>query len=349
MKNEVRNKNQSAFTLLEVLIAVVIFSIVMTALYSTFRVGLKAYRAGMDNMDEMQQARFIFDAVTRDVRAIYYLDESAYNVQANMRINTFRKEYLKNLQEGNEDEFLANYDTDMASLLGKEDADVKENPYNLGISIDLSMRGDDKDDKDTISFVRYQMNEIDMAPEPWGLARVSWTVENERLIRKEKSVFVGERNLDGEEVDPVPDRIDIIGKNIVSFNIKYGYFCADQWLEAPDWDSSDIFYRNPTPDIDPEDSEYDNVEKMRQTLPQDGIPAYMKIEITIADSKEKAKTEDIEGRRPRTFSTIVNFPSSQENFIPVLDEDSELYESTYGNLENRSKKNTQTADGDSVE
>lgn len=323
-----KRKNMG-LTLLEVLIAVTIFSIVVTAIYSTFRIGMKAYSIGNKNMEELQQIRFIFDTFSKDIRTIYYLDESAYNIQAQKRIEDFEKEHNKAIQEGREDEFLALYDPSLASLLGKEETETKDNPYNQGISIDLQMSGEDGDDFDKICFARYEISDGEMKTEPWALARIEWSVEDGRLIRKQSTIFMPERDLEGEEVEEPKERIDILCNNVVKFNLVYGYYCADQWFEAQKWDTTEKQFRNPVPELDPEDPEYDHVKKTEETLPRDGLPAYVRLEITLSDLKQKENTENVNEGNLRFFSITVNFPSSQENFIPIFEEDSELYELTY--------------------
>ena len=332
MKVKITSKFSSyGFTLLEVMIASVIFSIVVSALYSTFRIGMKAYRIGQENMDELQQVRFIFDTFTKDVRSVYYLDESAYNTQANSRINKFEREHLLAIEKGEEDNFLALYDENLAKLLGKEDKiETKENPYNLGISIDLKMNASDGGDFDKITLARYNLSEKGTRNIPWGISRVEWRVENERMIRAEKPIFMPERDLEGEVATETPERIDVLSKNIVRFDLYFGYFCAGKWLETSDWDSAERKYRNPLPELDPDDTDYSRIEQLKMHLPDDGLPAYVRMELVIADSKQKAGTDDVSKRRPRVFSTIVSFPPSQENFIPLLEDDSDLYEITYG-------------------
>nr|HQH12487.1 prepilin-type N-terminal cleavage/methylation domain-containing protein [Candidatus Sumerlaeota bacterium] len=74
-----RRKLQPGFTLLEVLLAVSIFAMLISALYTTFRVGLRAYDIGEKEIDQMQHARVIFDTMSRDLRSVYYQAETSYN------------------------------------------------------------------------------------------------------------------------------------------------------------------------------------------------------------------------------------------------------------------------------
>lgn len=56
------------FTLLELLIAVTIFSIVAVAIYTSFNVGIRAWRKAEASYKIKQEARHAFDAIGRDLR-----------------------------------------------------------------------------------------------------------------------------------------------------------------------------------------------------------------------------------------------------------------------------------------
>lgn len=60
-------KNSRGFTFLELLIAVVIFSIAAIAVYSSFAVGIRAWRRGESDYKIRQEARYAFDLISREL------------------------------------------------------------------------------------------------------------------------------------------------------------------------------------------------------------------------------------------------------------------------------------------
>ena len=68
------------FTLLEVLIAVAVLSIVLGALYSTFFLAHRAL-AGMDqSLIQLQESRALVDTLKREIEAALYAQENAYTL-----------------------------------------------------------------------------------------------------------------------------------------------------------------------------------------------------------------------------------------------------------------------------
>src|SRR5208337_1336925 len=71
---------KKGFTLLEVLIGVVIFSLIIGAVYSTFRAGLQMYKVGSTEKQLFQEARTLTDFTQRDLRSIPAIDETYYDI-----------------------------------------------------------------------------------------------------------------------------------------------------------------------------------------------------------------------------------------------------------------------------
>jgi general secretion pathway protein J len=65
---------RKGFTLLEVLIAVAILSIVLTALYSTFFLSSRAMEDMDESMTKLQESRKAIDILRRELEAVYYKD-----------------------------------------------------------------------------------------------------------------------------------------------------------------------------------------------------------------------------------------------------------------------------------
>ena len=77
--NLLHKSKHSAFTLIEVLLAVTIASIVMTSVMATFHTAIKAYRMGMGHSESEQRARYIMNKIASDLRNLFYLDPNSYN------------------------------------------------------------------------------------------------------------------------------------------------------------------------------------------------------------------------------------------------------------------------------
>jgi len=68
--------SRKGFTLLEVLIAVAILSIVLTALYSTFFLSSRAMDAMDESMTKLQESRKAIDILRRELEAAYHNDNN---------------------------------------------------------------------------------------------------------------------------------------------------------------------------------------------------------------------------------------------------------------------------------
>ncbi|MBU4100779.1 MAG: prepilin-type N-terminal cleavage/methylation domain-containing protein [Proteobacteria bacterium] len=68
------------FTLLEVLIAVAIFSLVLVALYSTFFLSYRALNVVDESLLKLQEARFFMDTLKREIESAVYSEDKPYTV-----------------------------------------------------------------------------------------------------------------------------------------------------------------------------------------------------------------------------------------------------------------------------
>jgi len=155
--------NRRAFTLVEIMVAVVIFAIMMTALFASFRTGMQAYSMGTEHTSQQQLGRYAVNQVAQDLRNIYYKPESQYNVARRQQ-----EAMLDASEDGLES--------------GAGDV-VDENLPDLGPPIDLSFTGQDGGDIDQLSLVRrLGFNPNDASP-LWGLGRVTYYVIDGNLYR----------------------------------------------------------------------------------------------------------------------------------------------------------------------
>lgn len=331
------------FTLMEIMLAVTIFAMVATAIYSTFRVGVRAWEAGRKEITRMQQARIVFDTMSRDLRSVYYRAETSYNSSLRSELNRFQQQWMQAQNEGTMDDFLYGDPDD-------PDDEGAINPYSRYIEIDLGFQANDNELKDTLSFVRYQYDDGVTMIQPWGLGRITYTADDGKLIRTEEDVIEPMKDIEGEVLEEKIPREEVLAKGVVQFDLQYGFFFDEDWMEAMDWDSSEKRYRNPAEDLEeefgneydddfnPQDPEYREALMRERMKPEDGIPAYVRITLELEElsedfrtranedeNKRKSDSSKKEEKRGRTevFSTIVKIPSAQENYLPTLFEDEE--------------------------
>lgn len=312
---------QRGFTLLEVLLATLIFSIVVTAVYMSFRIGTKAYQASEEKNRLLQEARFCFHLIQRDLNSVYYIPESDYN--QNIRRHLEQIEQLR--EEAEElgipvDEYIREQ-LKKGELNKKDTQDIDDedenpfDPYNWGIPIDLKFIGINSGETDSFEFVRYQNDDGTMIRSPWSLERVKYSVRDNMLVRESKPIFLPPKDKEGNPIPTPESPVEIVAEGVEKFDVSYGYFFDGEWLEAEDWNSEERKYRNPLPELDPDDPEY--LQKIREEMnkPIDGLPGYVFINLELIEPER--------GARRMTFKTLINIPSAQENNIPSKDEEEE--------------------------
>lgn len=75
MKDDLRSDLlRNGFTLLEVLLAVAIFSVIVAALYSTFFLSHRAVEAVDDSLLRLQESRAVIDTIKRELESALYRD-----------------------------------------------------------------------------------------------------------------------------------------------------------------------------------------------------------------------------------------------------------------------------------
>lgn len=77
---EVLLRSGKGFTLLEVLIAIGIFSLVLVALYSTFFLSHRALNVADNSLLKLQEARFFMDTLKREIESAVYSEDKPYTV-----------------------------------------------------------------------------------------------------------------------------------------------------------------------------------------------------------------------------------------------------------------------------
>ncbi len=331
-------KNDRGFTLLEVLLATLIFSLVIMALYTSFRVGTRVYRAADEKGSLLQEGRVTLDLLTRDIQSVYYMPETSYNqsIQRRMaRLEPLRREaedlgltleeHLRDILDRNPDKL-----RELGLAGAYEDIDEDDqnllDPYQWGIPIDLKFKGKNSSKKDEVEFVRLQYNDGIVSTEPWSLQRVRYFVEDDLLLRETDKVFMEPNewvSIEEEDRDAIPTPTpslptELVAEGVEEFNIYYGFYRDDGWHEAENWDSESRKHRNPMPELDPEDPDYEEKLKKERNKPNDGLPGYMFIKLRLLEPKNM--------ERSMSFQTLVNVMAAKENAIPPEDDEDEEYD-----------------------
>jgi general secretion pathway protein J len=79
-KKEAFLRSERGFTLLEVLVAVGIFSLVLVALYTTFFLSYRALDVADKSLLKLQEARFFLDTLKREIESAVYSENKPYTV-----------------------------------------------------------------------------------------------------------------------------------------------------------------------------------------------------------------------------------------------------------------------------
>ena len=166
----------------------------------------------------------------------------------------------------------------------KRKRDPLLNLFNLTLPIDISLHGEDGGLLDSLSFARYQRPRTSAEAESWGIRRVRYYVLDGVLYREESSPFGfrpgedlqeyyglnpgrgdfarlfyregtdrkrsdrADRLLQGDDRPLIPNTYKVsepLCEGVEIFNITYGYYQYDMWVEADSWDSSRFQNRFP--------------------------------------------------------------------------------------------------------
>lgn len=281
-------RRPGGFTLIEVLLAATIFAITSTALFVTFRTGLRAWRTGHAASETFQTIRIAQDVILRDLHNIAYQPDAAYN-------KTFREQlpYLPQYTQ-NPDPSTGESRYFPASLPAPGADDDSIDFLNLLQSVsppvDLSLSGQDNGELDTLTFTRHMRSQRKEDEREMGLKRIRYYVEDGILYREESSVYgfnpseqfeqfrdehteVGmiaslfsnkddaDAALDAldPEANVLPDDGDTVSEPLCEgvelFNITYGLLRNEGWQEVSDWDSGAFKHRFPPEPMFDEDGD----------------------------------------------------------------------------------------------
>jgi prepilin-type N-terminal cleavage/methylation domain-containing protein len=289
------------FTLLEVLLAVSIFAIVTSALYTTFRTGMRAYRVGAQTGQTMQTGRFAMDILVRDLKNVFSLTETIYNRQYRLR--------REKLQEAIRQ---AQLDVDKSIDL----ADAVDQFNHTPPGIDLSISGSGTEESADVTFVRRQERYAHRPDKPMQLARVRFYRQADRLMRSEQDIFLPEVDIDGTYMPPVEPRSETLLHGLKEFGIEYGFYYDGAWMETRKWSSDSRDHKTDrlsiwqVPGTGRKLNQF--VESYEEGIPQDNVPSYVRVRLVIADPRGQA--------RARVFERTINLATGMATHVPFFEE-----------------------------
>jgi prepilin-type N-terminal cleavage/methylation domain-containing protein len=333
-----KGTTRKGFTVLEVLVAITIFSIVSLVIFTVFGTAIRSRDIGQREIRMIEDARFAMDTIERDITNIFFRDETAYNVAISRLIEEMEMDRLRAEADGNWDSFFQRW--------GNPDEDRREqnpeigDPYKRGRVIDLQMMASNGSKTDDITFAILDSLTVGKPYRAWGLSRVSYSVDSGILLRKSETVETERRNTLGESLGrPDIPRVAKVAERVEEFKLSFAFWYDGTWYEAEDWDSTRRQTRNPrfilgsyenewlgrTADL--RDSVRDNPGELLpgddgwneyindlRSEPLDRLPAYIRVRLTLHGKDNEARKE--------TFERILRVPAAEETYVPIemLDE-----------------------------
>jgi prepilin-type N-terminal cleavage/methylation domain-containing protein len=285
------------FTLLEVLLAITIFAMIMTTLFSLLYMGSETLDRTLSRGDMIVRGRAAMDLLEADITQITFLNESDYNTTARRRLDDLEQRADEEEERG-------------TSARDDEEAE-EDSDYLLPPEIDLALLGEDDDQFDEISFAIYDPNTPRGFWAPWGMRRIHYFVRDGALYRSEDSVFKEDVLADGTVASkpaPVAERIT---DRVAYLDLKYMYWREGEWRLAPGWDSGEKRYRFPTVDVTADDlgmSEED-LQAQQESESTDDLPAMIQITLYIEDERRPGVVHPFQ-------QSVRVYPSQETAFIP---------------------------------
>lgn len=310
---------RAGFTLLEVMLAVFILSMVMTSLFLLLNQSTRTFQKINARADMLYHVRGAMDILSRDMRSIYFLEESSYNITVRAlsdRIEARAKDVQVRSLQGALSDPQRGFDTREGRSRGVLRDESEE--YLLPPEIDLSFHGRDGGEFDQFSFVTYSPNRPLGFYSPWGLRRIHYYAQNGALYRTEEDVFKENIDAQGEIVAKPAPTPELIATGLSVFDVEYGFWADGEWLVTDTWNSGSRETRFPDPAQAFADSglTYETLTQVRERIPTDDLPAFVRL--TMAFQPERGGGIQRFSRTFRLFaSQETNFPL--ENILPYAD------------------------------
>lgn len=246
---------KSGFTLLEVLLAVVIFSLVIGAVYSTFRAGLQMHKIGSAEKETFQKARILHNLTQRDFRSILAIEETYYDIPP-FPIDTTENPYF-------------DFTTDTSWVLDETLFSLSPFPF-LGTLDSVSLYSYGEVPLGSIRGLRQ------------GIFHIQYNLKNNKLYRSTDEIT---GNISDSEM--LVDNI-----NFLEFN--YGYGKEGNWYWVEQWDSRRDKFRNPKSDDDAE-ALFDYQRRSVVRVYPDNLPNAVRVRVRLQEpDNPRAEGREIE-------------------------------------------------------
>lgn len=310
------------FTLLEILLALVIFGLVTLGILTTFRTASRAYERSGRTMVTLQTVRAVRSALSRDLQSVFLVTETTYGAslpqseqeEGHLGVDTALIEARARAEERG----IVDYSlTEMRDVLDEEDFD------DPSLSADLLFRVEDGGELDTVVFMRRLRSLDTVRAMPWGLVRLTYLVKGEQLVRSIEPVFFEERpfviypdeTLEEAEARHEAERVRVepreetVVEGVTMFDVQCVFWADGAWVSTPEWDSELREQRNPYVDspIEMGDPSYDALTRTVSGLPVDGLPAALEVHLGLRHG--------VTGR-PMNTRMLIPIPPAQETWIP---------------------------------
>jgi type II secretory pathway pseudopilin PulG len=324
-----------AFTVLEVIMAVTLFSIVSLVIFAIFRSAVDSQSAADRHTRVIQQARFALDSIGKDITNVYFRDETSYNVAIAEQIEQMEAARLQAEASNDWSNFYAIYGD--PNIDDKDESPSVGDPYNNGRIIDLQMEGA----ADSLTLAVQTPLQVGGYYRPWGLSRVEYKLSGGLLVRSAQSVEVERRDINGERVEqPRLPEVARVADNVAKISFGYLFWFDSQWYEADAWSSTNRQIRNPryllgTYDDDnsrtsgetnpgesafgPGSPGFNDSLNDSDSEPLDRLPSMIRVTIEMGDEKKWGRIQP--------FTALFRVPTSQETWAPMEEFDDDKRES----------------------
>jgi len=243
---------ESGFTLIEIVLGVLIFSMVIAAVYTTFRTGLMVYRSGTSMKTVYVSSRAVVDIVQPDLRSICGIEETFYDVPP-----------PPPPEQGAES---TTYGEDTIII---DETSYSRNPYPFS------------GNTATVSFYCIQETPVfhkSLLREQ--IVALRYYLDGKTLLR-ERAEITSARTGPGIAI------VEEIADQLVSFRIRYGYFKENKWNWVEDWDSRLDKYRHPREPV--EDSELNSPQTVPIRIYPDLLPEAVEFTFSIQETESGKK------------------------------------------------------------
>lgn len=206
------SRPRRAFTLMEAMVAIVIFGAVLGVMMSTLFTATRAWRIGQASSELYQTARITHEVLMRDIHNMFYLSETEYNRNFLKGVQTLSNALSETVPINRENDssskrtrrvgFNRRNDIDedvlFSSLSGEDllrnldDAEANGLPITLDAlapAINLSFKGSNDGECDKLVFTRRYIPRWYESAGGWGLRRVTYEVRDGVLFRIEEDPF----------------------------------------------------------------------------------------------------------------------------------------------------------------